>query len=264
MFDISFFKMMSSAVTDRVKIPKLNYLDGGFQSVTSETQHFKYRGVLSWNIQDFLICSKFKEDKFQFRSPIFELVFGNSVLKFELTLQLNDKADDHIGFFLYNKNDRHLDIDYHYMALNNSDSPFASLKSSRKFKPHEGWGLSKFMSKKDLESCKDHLPGGTLKLKVELTVYVNETSTLIKDDPEYNNGSTLADGLAKFYNKNSFNDFELKCGDETFPCHKVILASRSDVFEAMFSQVSISPTSYKHLFVQECFAQLFSSYSLAP
>ncbi len=68
--------------------------------------------------------------------------------------------------------------------------------------------------------------------------------------PEHNNGSTLADGLAKFYNKNSFNDFELKCGDETFPCLKVILASRSDIFEAMFSQVSISSTFYDNLFVQ--------------
>ena len=32
-----------------------------------------------------------------------------------------------------------------------------------------------------------------------------------------------------------FSDITLKCEDKTFPCHKVILSARSDVFAAMFS-----------------------------
>ena len=30
-------------------------------------------------------------------------------------------------------------------------------------------------------------------------------------------------------------DMELVCQDEVFPCHRFIMASRSDVFKAMFS-----------------------------
>jgi hypothetical protein len=64
-------------------------------------------------------------------------------------------------------------------------------------KPHQNWVFLKFLSKKDLLSCKDHLPGDTLKLRAELTVYGKEMSTLIKEDPEHNNGSTLAPAFLK-------------------------------------------------------------------
>ena len=47
------------------------------------------------------------------------------------------------------------------------------------------------------QSCKDHLPGDTLKLRAELKVYGKEMSTLIKEDPEHNNGSTLAPAFLK-------------------------------------------------------------------
>jgi len=30
-------------------------------------------------------------------------------------------------------------------------------------------------------------------------------------------------------------DMELICEDESFPCHKFVMAARSDVFRAMFS-----------------------------
>ena len=36
-------------------------------------------------------------------------------------------------------------------------------------------------------------------------------------------------------NNRDMSDVTLKCEEKTFPCHKVILAARSDVFEAMFS-----------------------------
>ena len=242
-----------SAVTTQGKIPRLNYLEGGFQSVAAETQHIKFRGNLSWNIQDFLTCSKFKEDKFQFESPFFELQFGQTVLKFQLNLHLNEKTDDKISVFLNNSNNRDLDIYFAIMALNNTNSPFATFKGSQNFKPSASWGSRQFLSKEKLEKdFKNLLPGGALKLRAGLTVYIKETTTLIKEDRKPNEGSTLADGLAKFCNENSFKDFELKCGDEIFPCHKVILASRSDVFEAMFSQESFAENKNNMSTIEDC------------
>jgi hypothetical protein len=39
-------------------------------------------------------------------------------------------------------------------------------------------------------------------------------------------------------NQNKFSDIKLICGDETFKCHRAILAARSDVFLAMFDMTN--------------------------
>ena len=49
-------------------------------------------------------------------------------------------------------------------------------------------------------------------------------------DNEFLNNFKVASSIDKF------SDFTINCGDEKFPCHKVILAIRSVVFIGMFSR----------------------------
>ena len=51
--------------------------------------------------------------------------------------------------------------------------------------------------------------------------------------PEHN--VKLGDQLSEAFSGGQFSDVTLVCEEKMFPCHKVILSARSDVFKAMFS-----------------------------
>ena len=67
-------------------------------------------------------------------------------------------------------------------------------------------------------------------LKVMVTVDEAEVGSCPRRREEKQD-KNLWEGLS---NK-KFSDLILKCGDNEFPCHKIVLASQSPVFEAMFS-----------------------------
>merc|ERR550519_1098466 len=68
-----------------------------------------------------------------------------------------------------------------------------------------------------IEDCGDDKPGAT-----ENTTENHDLELLRKIKK-----------AASFVN---LSEFTIICGDESFPCHKLILATRSEVFEAMFNQ----------------------------
>ena len=45
--------------------------------------------------------------------------------------------------------------------------------------------------------------------------------------------ASVAEDLKKFYLSKEMSDVQIKCGDQTFDCHKVILSARSPVFNRM-------------------------------
>jgi len=63
----------------------------------------------------------------------------------------------------------------------------------------------------------------------------NDTPCVTEDTTE-NHDLELLKKLKKAASFENLSDFTIICGDESFPCHKVILASRSEVFEAMFNK----------------------------
>ena len=48
----------------------------------------------------------------------------------------------------------------------------------------------------------------------------------------------LTKAISNLKQKEDTADISLVCGEKRFPCHKTILAARSDVFAAMFSHSS--------------------------
>ena len=71
-------------------------------------------------------------------------------------------------------------------------------------------------------------------------VFVNETLTIVADLTisdenlvKTNHDDELLNDLKKVSSLGTFFDFTILCEGEKFPCHKVILASRSEVLKAM-------------------------------
>jgi hypothetical protein len=59
-----------------------------------------------------------------------------------------------------------------------------------------------------------------------------------KDPLVWDNSSPYFQDMVKLFTSGKFSDVKIVCGNKTFLCHKNILASRSDVFAAMFDITS--------------------------
>jgi hypothetical protein len=64
--------------------------------------------------------------------------------------------------------------------------------------------------------------------------------------------SIYVQDMEKLFTSGKFCDVKIVCGNETFPCHKYILASRSDVFAAMFDMTSLAADKYNIPGLVEC------------
>ncbi|XP_054720255.1 speckle-type POZ protein-like [Uloborus diversus] len=84
----------------------------------------------------------------------------------------------------------------------------------------------------------DLLPNDVLTVvcEMEVTVVVKVSeSTLVNESTSSNNGTKLLiENLQNAFENPRFSDVTLKVGDVQFPAHKIILANRSKVFDAMF------------------------------
>ncbi|XP_054720044.1 speckle-type POZ protein-like [Uloborus diversus] len=84
----------------------------------------------------------------------------------------------------------------------------------------------------------DLLPDDVLTVLCEMEVTIVEKvteSTLTKEDAISSNGAKLLiENLQLAFENPRFSDVTLKVGDVEFPAHKIILANRSKVFDAMF------------------------------
>jgi speckle-type POZ protein len=221
---------MANASSEAVN-PKDNYDDGGRQSCVVSS-HANFNGNIWLTIKDFLVWSETKKEKFSFKSLPVEFVFGQRTYKFLLQIDLTNKQEDNIGVYLCKLNQDELSIAFEICALNSSGDSFKKQLLTKKFET--GWGFPNFLSKKNLkENAETHLPNGALKLKCNLTVYVDEISTV------QNEVSRLSNNLHNLWTERVLQDFNIKCEGEDFLCHRAVLAARSDVFKVMLSTESI-------------------------
>jgi hypothetical protein len=75
----------------------------------------------------------------------------------------------------------------------------------------------------------EHFPNKPVKVKIDAYLDYAQPPTLV--------GSSLSSNLGAMFFKHDdpLSDIDLVAGEHTFHCHKVILASRSDVFAALFT-----------------------------
>jgi len=83
-------------------------------------------------------------------------------------------------------------------------------------------------------------PNGVLTVKVNITVQgeeiVSHKTTKVPDESitPFQLSRELAGHLRKMFESHQFSDLQIICHGEIIPCHRSMLAARSDVFEAMF------------------------------
>jgi len=97
----------------------------------------------------------------------------------------------------------------------------------------KGLNWNQILFSNELKAKPTLFHNGALKIKCELTIYPSESEKINQTNSfEIPN---LTDDLKSILMNPATSDFNIICEKKTFPCHKTILASRSDVFKAMFA-----------------------------
>ena len=92
-----------------------------------------------------------------------------------------------------------------------------------------------------MEKQNELLPNGCLTIVCNLEIFYSDKTTQGKKKPRLDfspppeHQVKLGDQLSEAFSGGQFSDVTLVCAEKKFPCHKVILSARSDVFKAMFS-----------------------------
>ena len=160
----------------------------------------------------------------EMESPVTEFRFGQSVLKFQLRIALDD---ENIVVGLVNLNEGKLRSELAFKAIccGSGSQLGASSKVERTFESsHDCWGFPSLFS---LEAPS----GGPVKFACDFTVTIYEEFS----GPVLGTGADIVHANAKLLRSGLFSDLTVSCEEEHFKCHKAILAARSKYFESMFS-----------------------------
>ena len=263
-----FFPSVTMPTTEasKIKLPKLtcSNVGAGIQSFSEDIVQVKFNGTIGLNIEGFLVWSEFKEDNFAFVSKPADFKFRQEDYKFCLHLRLNVKSEDTIGIYFQNLNPKNLKVKFGFMAIDSSGKPFGKLETPARTLPSvetqkHVCGVQQFLSKKFLrENSADYLPNGTLKVQCDFTVYVEEVSNT-KNEVQRPN-KNFSTNMVDLWHERFLHDFNIKCDGENFPCHKVILASRSDVFKAMLTKEKLLETSNNEVEIKDCTAKTMCNF----
>jgi len=156
---------------------------------------------------------------------------------------------NYISVFLHNSTDENIDAKYvlSFLDANKSEKILKELGGVKKFYKDgydgndgfNGWGWQKAIKKDEISL---NAPNDTFTLIVDITI-IGESKKSI----EYGESESVSSELASNYHHRQLaqdfsslliskhqSDIVVKCGEKLFDCHQVILASRSQVFKAMF------------------------------
>ena len=103
-----------------------------------------------------------------------------------------------------------------------------------------GYGSTELISQDDIDQNSSYLPGGNLTIVCELTVHgpkkILSGSNIQeeKEDLQVRGQEQFSEHLGSLIASEEFSDVDLECDGEVFNSHRVILATRSPVFRAMF------------------------------
>jgi len=152
------------------------------------------------------------------------------------------KNSDSVSVFLYNDTDDDLFLKFavYYVKLNNIKQKYYESDNMITIQSHEDFGWFNFFKRTNMDQ---YAPDGTLKLIFQITILETSDESVEFVDDKSNNNLVLSQNyhrdqhfqdLEQVFSSKLFADVTIKCGDKTFECHKIILASRSNVFKAMF------------------------------
>eukprot|EP00096_Caligus_rogercresseyi_P005752 TRINITY_DN21755_c0_g1_i1.p1 TRINITY_DN21755_c0_g1~~TRINITY_DN21755_c0_g1_i1.p1 ORF type:complete len:403 (-),score=125.20 TRINITY_DN21755_c0_g1_i1:181-1389(-) len=230
----------------------------------SQTEQYKLRGRHYWTIVDFMRRAASTEVGNSLCSPVFSIPIAEdgeaspqnppktspdsgdgSSLTFQLEVFPNGEEgednSDFVAVFLTSRKMEELEVTYDFSVQKADGTTWGKIGNTcKKFSPDQNsWGYGKAFSKARLiERMNELLPNGKLTIICNLEIYYDDRHTQGKRPRiEFNISRTpsLQEDLSTAFCRSELSDVTLKCGSASFSCHRVILASRSDVFAAMFS-----------------------------
>lgn len=193
-----------------------------------------------WNIENFIELDE--EIQVVFRINGIDSGESTENLKFKMSMKPKyGDNKDFISIYAHNLNRKDLRYSLVFNFMNKKNEKVISRRAdTRVHNSNESWGFPRFCARSDVvDNAEEMLPNGKLTIVLEIGGFKQITSRSdyqkVRDTLTVDNLANLLSDMTVAYEDMIHSDYSLKCQGEEFPCHKFILASRSDVWRAMFS-----------------------------
>ena len=191
-----------------------------------------------WNIEAFKNFKEKNGEKISSDGFFFWLPDGQAT-NWQLDLYprgQSQRDEGDISVFLTSNNDHDVRVHFSLSALDPSGNKigtkvvneytFSKTPSPAKL----SYGFAPLIRSSEIQGLNEQ---DTLTIVCEMIVYCPEVIAYDKQKQE-DCDADLCDDFSQLFSEAEHSDVEIICGEETFACHKSILAARSPVFEAMF------------------------------
>ena len=188
---------------------------------------------IDWTIEDYLTLSELKKEGSEQFSPDFEFYFPELNKTFVFALEICPKGEEseenkkQIGLFLINRRPEKVDVKADIWIGTKVFSFTHTIDGLG------GYGCPSLLTQPQLRLNKnDLLPDGNLHIVCKFIIYTRSKiiGKVEKVDEEKDD---LCLSMEKLLHDYALTDFDIICERKIFPCHKSILANRSDVFAAV-------------------------------
>ena len=182
------------------------------------------------------------ENGMELESRKFSIKVGDKIVDWHVSIYPNGKTDasiSHISAYLVKLSKTKLSVDVKYTFsivdlegfISNSRTHETTFIQSQ----GHGDGKKKFISHSNLTNL---ISDDTLTIMCEMTIKggggVHLVGSGVRSNVEASTKKYMED-MGNVFHAGKYTDVTIVCQGREFPCHKAILAGRSPVFEAMFS-----------------------------
>ncbi len=228
----------------------------------SDVHYKNYSGEFEWQINNFSnLIDQFIEDSNPWRnktSPPFTVQFGSVKACFKLQLEF-DNARKAIGLYTIKTGADDFRCDVVLAVVNKNDTHIISRGFTKDFTSADSWGFREYFTEDFLKTVLPSYLRIEDALKIVCKITFQRTKVVEKPLGNYES-SQLLDDMQKLLAKSVMTDFTLLCGDEALPCHKAILALRSDVFERMFENKSSKENTKNEVEIIDCEPEILKDF----
>lgn len=197
-----------------------------------------------WVVTQF--CVNCKQVGDVLKSPIFSIQ-GSTTYRWQIALYPRSELEvnkNYISLFLRSCNTSDISASFELSILNNKKEIIIShRKGFVTFTQDKSWGQTNFIEGSFiLDGRNGMLRNDELTILCEINIReipkeIEESNTQLHTSAskDLNNRIKEFDSFEKLLNNNAFSDITLQVSEKEFHVHKVILANRSPVFEAMLN-----------------------------
>eukprot|EP01111_Echinosteliopsis_oligospora_P000237 TRINITY_DN10212_c0_g1_i1.p1 TRINITY_DN10212_c0_g1~~TRINITY_DN10212_c0_g1_i1.p1 ORF type:complete len:360 (-),score=81.50 TRINITY_DN10212_c0_g1_i1:89-1168(-) len=212
------------------------------------------KGSIVWDVEEFL---NFNVPGKPYPSPEFHA--GDTRWRLNLFSageeeHLPPGEDNNVGLYIHSLNDKCIMCKY-TVILYTGDQKIEQISDCDEFVKNDNWGWGQLCPLNVLKTILDD--NHTLRIQCDIEVFVKRLNVIKDEKPIVIHPSTqVCAHYQKLLDNAPFHDVEFMCGDVKICAHKCVLATRSLVFQKMFSSGMKESTENK-VIIQETDAHSF-------